>query len=93
MPVVQLWQKKRNQFVDFLYPSPGDGGGAGDSHVVNGSPACARGVDRARQDAAGKGDTLVADLRIGDMFKGDHLIYIPQQTERLFVLTDTGCLT
>ena len=37
-----------------------------------------------------KGDTLVADLRIGDMFKGDHLIYIPQQTERLFILTDTG---
>lgn len=37
-----------------------------------------------------KGETLSADLRIGDMFKGDHLIYIPQQTERLLVLTDTG---
>jgi len=36
------------------------------------------------------GDELVADLRIGDMFKGDHLIYIPQQTERLLVLTETG---
>ena len=24
------------------------------------------------------------------MFEGDHLIYIPQQTERLFVLTDNG---
>jgi len=37
-----------------------------------------------------KGDQLVADLRIGDMFKGNHLIYIPQQTERLSVLTATG---
>lgn len=36
------------------------------------------------------GEELVADLRIGDMFEGDHLIYIPQQTERLFVLTDNG---
>lgn len=36
------------------------------------------------------GEGLVADLRIGDMFKGDHLIYIPQQTERLLVLTQTG---
>lgn len=37
-----------------------------------------------------EGEELLADLRIGDMFKGDHLIYIPQQTERLSVLTDTG---
>ena len=36
------------------------------------------------------GEVLVADLRIGDMFKGDHLIYIPQQTERLLVLTQAG---
>ena len=36
------------------------------------------------------GETLVADLKIGDLFTGDHLIYIPQLTERLFVLTDTG---
>ena len=37
-----------------------------------------------------EGEQLLADLRIGDMFKGDHLIYIPQQTERLFVLTGAG---
>ena len=37
-----------------------------------------------------EGEQLLADLRIGDMFKGDHLIYIPQQTERLFVLTEAG---
>ena len=37
-----------------------------------------------------EGEGLVADLRIGDMFRGDHLIYIPQQTERLSVLTDAG---
>ena len=39
-----------------------------------------------------RGENLLADLRIGDMFKGDHLIYIPQQTERLFVLIDSGSL-
>jgi len=37
-----------------------------------------------------KGAKLEADLRIGDMFAGDHLIYIPQQTERLLVLTADG---
>lgn len=37
-----------------------------------------------------RGENLLADLRIGDMFKGDHLIYIPQETERLFVLTESG---
>ena len=37
-----------------------------------------------------KGDPFMADLRIGDMFSGDHLIYIPQQTETLLVLTETG---
>lgn len=38
------------------------------------------------------GSDLLADLRIGDMFSGDHLIYIPQQTERLLILTDGGSL-
>ena len=37
-----------------------------------------------------KGENLLADLRIGDMFKGDHLIYIPQQTEKLLVLMESG---
>jgi hypothetical protein len=37
-----------------------------------------------------EGQELVADLRIGDMFAGDHLIYIPQQTEMLAVITETG---
>lgn len=38
------------------------------------------------------GEDLLADLRIGDMFSGDHLIYIPQQTERLVILTAGGSL-
>jgi uncharacterized GH25 family protein len=38
------------------------------------------------------GEELLADLRIGDMFSGDHLIYIPQQTERLLILTAGGSL-
>lgn len=38
------------------------------------------------------GEDLLADLRIGDMFSGDHLIYIPQQTERLLILTGGGSL-
>ena len=37
-------------------------------------------------------EDLLADLRIGDMFSGDHLIYIPQQTERLLILTGGGSL-
>ena len=36
------------------------------------------------------GARVTADLRIGDMFAGNHLLYIPQQTERVAILGAGG---
>ena len=36
------------------------------------------------------GARITADLRIGDNFVGNHLLYIPQQTERLAILSEAG---
>lgn len=36
------------------------------------------------------GAPVTADLRIGDMFAGNHLLYIPQQTERVAILGAGG---
>jgi cobalt/nickel transport protein len=39
-----------------------------------------------------EGQDIVADLRIGDMFVGDHLIYLPQETEKLAIMTNAGAV-
>lgn len=59
--------------------------------VAGGQPSMAHEVWIEPHDAQPEaGARVAADLRIGDNFAGSHLLYIPQQTERLAALSAAG---
>lgn len=59
--------------------------------MAGGTPALAHEVwIQPHSPQVKDGAPVTADLRIGDMFVGNHLLYIPQQTERVAILGAGG---
>lgn len=59
--------------------------------MARGTPALAHEVwIQPHSPQVKDGAPVTADLRIGDMFVGNHLLYIPQQTERVAILGAGG---